>query len=748
MRLRFLAVAFLTLPLALSAQSPQLIPVPREYRAQADRPLPHGVQIVCTGCDAEDQFAADDLRDTLTERGIPTDDNAGLSIRLERKADANLADTAKPEGYLITSANNGVTLTGVTAEGVFYAAQTFKQMIDDIGGRNFVLHAADIRDWPAMKYRGLDDDMSRGPIDTLEFQKKVIRTIAAYKCNLYSPYFENTQQYKSNPLPAPPGGSISAADARELVAYARQYHVMVVPEQEAFGHVRHMLIYEQYQQLAETPHGSVLAPGQPGSLTLISQMFGELAQLYPSPFLHVGADETEDLGLGQTKAAVDKDGLGKVYLDFMQQINTTLRPLNRRLLFWGDIAQHEPDLLKAMPEQFKRDTIAIGWQYNPNPNGFIKYMKPYTDAGFETWVSPGINNWSRVYPNYTMALLNIQQFTRDGQTMGSTGQLNTIWNDDGEALASNNWYGILFGAAAAWQQGESSIPQFQQTFGQVFHGDRTGNINQAQIELMAAHDLIKSVKLGDGSDMLFWADPWAKDQQQNFASIRPILSQLRLHAERAMTLIAAARAAAPAARVQGPASRAQTAGSLSEPWALGPGPYNPANALPSNPTNLRETDAIDALELGARRMDFIGLKFQLADEMTQAYNQALATAASGDRKAKPSVSGLLGEINGVNGRIQDIKDGYSLIRDLYAQSWLRTNRAYALRPVLEHYDYTIGLWLARMDKMRSAQRQWSETKTLPSPADVGMYAPSSVTAVAPAPAPAKGKKAKQAKKKK
>ena len=264
MRLRFLAVAFLTLPLALSAQSPQLIPVPREYRAQADRPLPHGAQIACTGCDAEDQFAADDLRDTLTERGIPTNDNAGLSIRLERKADANLAVAAKAEGYLITSTNNGVTLTGATAEGVFYAAQTFKQMIEDTGGRNFVLHAADIRDWPAMKYRGLDDDMSRGPIDTLEFQKKVIRTIAAYKCNLYSPYFENTQQYKSNPLPAPPGGSISAADARELVAYARQYHVIVVPEQEAFGHVRHMLIYEQYQQLAETSHGSVLAPGQPG----------------------------------------------------------------------------------------------------------------------------------------------------------------------------------------------------------------------------------------------------------------------------------------------------------------------------------------------------------------------------------------------------------------------------------------------------------------------------------------------------
>src|ERR1700761_4028023 len=105
MRLRLLAAAFLTLPLTLTAQTPQLIPVPREYRAQGDRPLPHGVQITCNGCDAEEQFAATDLRNTLAERGVPTDDVGGLSIRLERKVGANLADAARPEGYLITSTN-------------------------------------------------------------------------------------------------------------------------------------------------------------------------------------------------------------------------------------------------------------------------------------------------------------------------------------------------------------------------------------------------------------------------------------------------------------------------------------------------------------------------------------------------------------------------------------------------------------------------------------------------------------------
>jgi hypothetical protein len=495
----------------------------------------------------------------------------------------------------------------------------------------------------------------------------------------------------------------------------------------------------------------VLAPAQPGSLFLISQMFGELAELYPSPFLHVGADETEDLGVGQTKPAVDAQGLGPVYLDFMQQIDNTLRPLHRRLLFWGDIAEKSPDLLKNMPESFKQNTIAISWHYSPSATGFTKYLDYFKSAGFETWVSPGINNWNRVYPNYNEGLDNIQQFTRDGQNMGATGQLNTLWYDDGEALASNNWYGILFGCAAAWQQGESSIPAFEQSYGPVFHGDMTGKLDQAQLDLMAAHDLLKTqTGLGDGSDGLFWVDPWSPDGQAMALKLRPYLAQLRLDAEAAITLIAQARAAYPAPNpstnsggpfvaqpyrdmdgvnnASAPRLDSET-GASTEAYPA----YNPADAFPSNPTTLREPDAIDALELGARRLDFIGLKFQLADEMAEAYARAQADALSTDKETRMMTSRELGDINGVDGRIQDIKDEYSLLRGLYEQSWLRTNRAYGLRPVLEHYDSTIALWLARMDKLRSAQRQWSNDRTLPAAAELGIPAPPAPETTPPAP---------------
>ena len=701
---RVAALAFLPLCSALLAQTPQpptpattgphLIPIPRSVSVKPDVRVA-SITIVCTGCDADDQFAAADLRQTLAERHIPV--GGGLRIVLQRLAqhpDATFTEPMRAEGYTITSTPGTLTLTGATSEGVFYAAQTAKQMIEGDEGTGFVLHAADVRDWPALRYRGLHDDLSRGPVDTLDFQKKLIRILAAYKDNLYSPYFETTQQYASNPLTHTPHGSITAAEARELAAYGRQYHVMIVPEQEAFGHLRHMLLWEKYADVAETPHGAVLAPGQPGSIPLMDSMFRELATLYPSPFLHVGGDETVDLGVGRTKPDVDTRGLATVYLDFMQRIVTDLAPLHRKILFWGDVVQDSPAQVKAMPQSFKDATIAVAWGYSPTPKGFLHQIKPFTDAGLEVWVAPSINNYRQVYPNQQLGLEDIQEFTRDGQRYGATGQLNTLWDDDGESLANHNWYGILFGCAAAWQQGESSILAFENTYAQAFHGDNSGLLNQAQQELTAAMDLLhesKVITATEGTDGLFWVDPWSKDGLGFGDRMRPISASVRLHAENAMTLIAQARTANP---------------------------------------HLREQEVIDAMDFGARRIDFLALKFQLADEMSSGYARAYAASTATDRKIRRTTSRELSDINGVNGRLQDIIQGYSQLRDLYEVQWNRTYRPYGLRPILERYDTTIAEWYHRVDAVRSAQRQWNQPgqSTLPSASEVGIPAPPSVPA--------------------
>jgi hexosaminidase len=742
---------------ALHAQAPApaLLPMPRVFHPSKSVSAASGIRLVCRSCasDPSDAFTLDDLNQTLLDRGIRT--GAGsVTIELEhiRKAPTGLPAEAAVEGYTIAPGTGGLTLTASTSEGMFYAVQTVKQLIMGFGA-NATLQLASVEDWPAMRWRGMQDDLSRGPVPTLAFQKLLVRTLASYKANVYSPYFEHTQQYTSNPLPAPPGGSISPEDARDLTAYAARYHVTVIPDQEAFGHLHHNLTWEQYSALAETPHGAVLAPGQPGSLTYIDQIFHELATDYPGPFLHIGADETSDLGLGQTKAEVDARGLGPVYLDFLQKVVTDLQPLHRKILFWGDIAQSivqgstaysaqggastpnrlDPDILNKLPPSFKQNTIAVAWWYTPHPaKGFASFLNPFTTAGFETWVAPGVNNWSVVWPNSNDALANIQQFVAEGQRQHSTGVLTTTWNDDGESLANNNWYGLLFGAAASWQPGTSSIAAFQQAYGPVFHGDTTGALNQAQQELMICHDILRNqAHVGDGSDGLFWIDPWSKDGQPYAPKLRPYSHELRLHAERALTLIAQARAAYPATTPDtepapgtiSSSSFAEGGGSASRSSTNAAIPvYNAANAFPSNPTTLRFPDAIDAMELGARRLDFIGLKFQLLDEIAEAYALAQTAAASTDKKLHATVGTDLGNIRSINGRLEDIRDTYALLRELYQQAWLRSNRAYALRPVLEHYDFTVQLWQARIDRFRSVQRQYGETKTLPVSSDLGLPA--------------------------
>ena len=135
---------------------------------------------------------------------------------------------------------------------------------------------------------------------------------------------------------------------------------------------------------------------------------------------------------------------------------------------------------------------------------------------------------------------------------------------------------------------------------------------------------------------------------------------------------------------------------------------------------MTNTEALDALELGARRIDFVGLKFQSADECVALYKQALALAW--DKSRWDEVDNILETIGSANGRLQDIRDGYVLLGGLYRQAWLRVNRPYWLENNLARYDASAQLWIQRGDRWSLVEEQWSEKHTLPSLADAGLPA--------------------------
>ena len=663
------------------AQKSILLPAPREAHWLGQLATVRQLQVEVPGRDAEDLFAAHDLEQAAREAGLGTGNAYRVILLREQSTEAKavllrkkvaFAPEMKAEGYVLITEPQAAYVIGATSSGVFYGMQTLKQLLP-LPGENATLPLGAIRDWPAMKYRGIQDDLSRGPFPTMEFLKHQIRVFAAFKVNIYSPYIEHTLLFSDHPLTAPAGSSLSPEDVRELVRYAGQYHITVVPEQEAFGHLHHILKYDLYKDVVETPNGHVLAPGQPGTMPLIKDWFTQIAEEFPSPFLHIGADETFDLGQGRTRPEVMAKGYGPVYVDFLNQIHDTLKPLNRRLVFWGDIGS-DP----VAPAKLPKDMIAVPWNYW-DTKGFEKMLEPFAKQGIETWVAPGDGNWNEVYASARTAFGNIQGFVRDGQKMGSTGALVAVWNDDGEGLFNLDWYGVLFGAVAAWQPGESSIPDYQQGYGRLFHHDRSGRIDEAQKRMMEALAVLGSTNSGYNSDTLFWMDPWSKQGQEVTAKLLPVASHMRIKAEEAIELILKARRDDPA---------------------------------------LRESEALEAMEMGARRLDFIGLKFELAQQMAAGY--AYVYAHQNDKDNRSQLHNMLDEISSMFGRCQDLRDGYSALKDSYSKAWLSENKPYWLGNVTVRYDLRVQLWQSRGERLRETVTDFENASPLPSPESLGL----------------------------
>ena len=660
----------------------RLLPAPREAQWQGEVDIPEGIRVTVPGHDAEDEFAAKDLEEAAENAGVKHDKGYAVVLLRAGSSEGNaaleenrlsLTPEMAAEGYALAIGKKRAVIVAESATGIFYGVQTFKQLLP-LKGAKAALPLGTIRDWPAMKYRAMDDDLSRGPFPTLEFQKHQVRVFASFKANIYTPYFEHTLEYPNQPMAAPPGSSMSPADVAELVRYAAQYHVSILPEQEAFGHLHHVLKYDLYEGVAETPHGQVLAPGQPGSLPLIQDWFTQIAKEFPSPFLHIGADETDDLGRGRTKDAVKQQGYGPVYVQFLTQIHDALAPLHKRILFWGDIGGADPAAVSKLP----KDMIAVPWNYG-DTSGFDKMIEPFAKAGIETWVAPGDANWNLVYPDAATAFGNIQGFVRDGQRLGSTGALITVWNDDGEGLFNQDWYGDLFGAVAAWQKGESSIPAYQDAYGPIFHGDTSGKINQAEQELMLANQSLAKAKLDFNSDELFWLDPWTAEGQATGVKILPIAKELRLHAEQAIVLVEQARAANP---------------------------------------GLREPAALEAMDLGARRLDLIGMKWEWSRQMAQDY--ARAFAGQHDDKQRSEIYGLLYGISSNNGQMQDLRDAYSATKNEFAHVWLGENRPYWLDNVMVRYGLAAQMWQQRGWHFAEIIRGFDNHHDLPSAESLGI----------------------------
>src|SRR6267143_2174209 len=625
--------------LSALAQELKLVPEPKqvERREGAFRAGP-GVRIVLSAARArEDRIAAEMLAEEIqatmgwkvaitTSRALPEStgviylgrvgDDRRLRAALEAKG-LGTDETFDPQGYVLDADSKGIRVAATTGQGLFYGVQTLRQLLrprEEKRAKNqLICPAVKIRDWPTMRWRGVHDDISRGPVPTLEYMKQQIRTIAEYKLNLFALYIEHIFDYQNHPLIAPEEGALTASEVRELVP------------------------------------------------------------LFPGPFLHIGADETWELGSGQSKARAEAIGLGRMYLDHLRRVADILKPYHKRLLFWGDIAVRYPELLATLPKEM----IAVPWAYDPRPN-FDALLSPFKSAGLEMIVAPGASNWNRIFPDLDAALVNIRNLSRDGQKFGALGVLNTTWDDDGESLFAMTWPALVFGAACSWQAGESSIEAFQAKYDWAFYRNEDATFREALANLARAHALLAGQGLGGAFDDAFWMDPFTEAGARFTEKGLPVAHELRLAAEHALASLYQNRAKAHA-----------------------------------------HAGTLDGLIFAAMRLDVLGIKIQFVTECSRFYRDAYE-----NRTDRARVGRDLWEITGINGRLEDLRDSITRLRIAYADLWAKENRPYWLGNVLVRYDLLASLFQAKIQSLHAAQYLYHEQGALPLPEAMGFFAKS------------------------
>lgn len=381
------------------------------------------------------------------------------------------------EGYVLILNKKQQLLVANTETGLFYGLQSLRQLVDADWNQELV-----IADWPSLPQRVIFDDISRGPISTVAYIKQQIERMAALKVNGLSFYIEHVVQTKSYPDFAPADGRLTIADIKELSTYAAKYHMQLVGSFQSFGHFNNILSLPQYQSMGET--STMISPLDPKARQFLESVITEMCAAFSSPYFNVNCDETFDLGKGKSKKYTDSVGVAKFYADHLKFLYDVVKKNGKQLMMWGDIALQHEEILDMLP----KDIIYMTWEYG-DPESYNKWIDPFVKRNLQFMVCPGILNTNRLFPDLAIAKANINGFINEGYEKGTIGAYTTIWDEGGDQLFSEDWYGVYMAAEKSWNVKAVFNDGFDKRYEQVAYGTGNGAYVKAIGKLMALRDL-------------------------------------------------------------------------------------------------------------------------------------------------------------------------------------------------------------------------------------------------------------------
>lgn len=666
----------LAVPMVQAAPHNALLPRPQEVHYTNGGLALNGLSIrFGSNPSPEDRFTAQQLSTRLSAVGqtlVAIDETAsqGPAIVLTRTgsvAALPLADeSAGPfsrEAYSLTITPSGAEIRAASSAGLFYGAQTLMQMVEGSGSLA-TLPGVEVRDWPAMAYRGFMMDLSHGQLLRVAEIERQIDLLARFKANQYYFYSEAAVAFDGFEA-VNPHGRYTRDEVRQIIDYAHQRHVEVVPCFELYGHLHDIFRVEQFSGLSILRYGGEIDPRNPQVLAMLDSMVEQTAKLFTSPWYHVGFDEPWALGKIGVKPGEDPF---QIYAATLRHVAGQAQRYNKRLMFWADmlsgarIFSRHPELIAQLP----KGTIAVPWEYRDTAD-YTPYLEPLAKMNVPTVVAPGVWNWNEVFPDYHTTFKNVNGFLESGKKYHTLGEVNTGWTDSAQTLYRMSLPGIALTGVAGWQTAPVDAATYFSDYCRLMYPAAVAaEVAPALEELSQAEEIFGQGFEGQTIHQ-FWEDPLEPARLARIETKQADFRRARLLAESAQVRL------------------------------------DRALRMPG------DRDSLQCLWLAARMFDYLGMKWLYAAEWADYFRKL---------KENPDPELVSFYLNNQmaaqdHGMLADLMDLITDLKDDYRQAWLEESTTYRLGTALARWDAECEYWRAMQDKVRQLARSYKKGEPFP-----------------------------------
>ncbi len=371
MRKLIILFALLLGSLSLSAQDNQITPAPRLFKVgDGELDATQTLKLYM------DEYVTD--RETLLEAARATGLDIKLVIRPAKQGYINFisdGEYVSEEQYYLYIEEDGIEISAATPAGYFYALQTLRQIVEN--NPDGKLPACSMLDYPRFEYRGILIDVSRH-FRSLDFLKRQIDMMARLKMNrlhlhltdaagwrmeidsyprltsyaawrtpaTWKEWWYGDRQYVEEGTEGAYGGYYTKAELRELVAYAADRYITIIPEIEMPGHSDEVLAAYPELRCSHLPeHQGELCIGKEATFEMMQAILDEVIEVFPSEYIHIGGDEAskENWKLCEDcQRRMREEGLESVeelqsYM--IHRIEEYLNERGRQIIGWDEILQ-------------------------------------------------------------------------------------------------------------------------------------------------------------------------------------------------------------------------------------------------------------------------------------------------------------------------------------------------------------------------------------------------------------------------